>query len=127
MSATAGLEVPAVEFTANPLTGAAPLDVQFTAQATGGLNDILAWTWDFGDGSPTSSERNPMHTYDRSGAYSVTLTITTEAGSVSKTKAAYISVSQGVPAADWSGTLMAVVSLTVLGCINARKRLTNRS
>lgn len=33
-------------------------------------------TWDFGDGSATSSEKNPSHTYAESGTYTVTLTVT---------------------------------------------------
>lgn len=33
-----------------------------------------AWLWDFGDGA-TSSEQNPVHTYEAEGLYMVTLTI----------------------------------------------------
>lgn len=33
------------------------------------------YKWDFGDGSPFSSERNPSHTYEKTGIYSVTLSI----------------------------------------------------
>ena len=33
------------------------------------------WSWDFGDGS-TSTEQNPVHTYAKTGTYSVTLTVT---------------------------------------------------
>jgi PKD repeat protein len=125
MSAIAGQDAPAVDFTANPWSGGAPLNVQFTAQATGGLYDILAWTWDFGDGTPTSSERNPTHTYDNPGVYSVTLTITTETGSISKTKASCISVSQGVPAVNWAGALMAILALALLGNRQTRKQFTD--
>ena len=35
--------------------------------------------WNFGDGS-TSSEQNPMHTYEESGPYTVTLTVTDSEG-----------------------------------------------
>jgi PKD repeat protein len=125
MSAIAGQDAPAVDFTANPWSGGAPLNVQFTAQATGGLYDILAWTWDFGDGTPTSSERNPTHTYGNPGVYTVTLTITTEAGSISKTKASCISVSQGVPAVNWAGMAILVLTLTALGATKARKQISN--
>lgn len=31
------------------------------------------WTWDFGDGSPTSTEQNPEHQYAQSGTYDVIL------------------------------------------------------
>jgi len=44
---------------------------------------IVKWEWDFGDGG-TSTEVNPEHTYQNSGAYDVTLKITDEAGCTSK-------------------------------------------
>lgn len=34
------------------------------------------WLWDFGDGSSTSTVRNPTHTYAELGLYLVTLTVT---------------------------------------------------
>jgi PKD repeat protein len=35
---------------------------------------ISSWSWEFGDGN-TSSEQNPIHTYDEEGEYEVTLSI----------------------------------------------------
>ena len=35
--------------------------------------NATSYLWDFGDGSPTSSEVNPLHTYTVSGVYEVTL------------------------------------------------------
>ncbi len=55
-------------FTGTPLTGCAPLRVQFTNQS---LNSI-EWDWDFGDGE-TSFAQNPVHYYIQPGTYSVTL------------------------------------------------------
>lgn len=40
----------------------------------------LAWRWDFGDGSPVATERNPRHRYPRPGLFTVTLTMTDSAG-----------------------------------------------
>jgi PKD repeat protein/subtilisin family serine protease len=40
----------------------------------------LAWRWDFGDGSPVATERNPRHRYARPGRFTVTLTMTDSAG-----------------------------------------------
>jgi len=34
------------------------------------------WLWDFGDGSSTSTVRNPIHTYNDLGVFLVTLTVT---------------------------------------------------
>lgn len=36
------------------------------------------WSWDFGDGSPTVSDRYPFHTYDQNGTYEVCLTVSNE-------------------------------------------------
>lgn len=35
----------------------------------------MSYVYDFGDGSPTSSQENPSHTYLTAGTYSVTLTV----------------------------------------------------
>ncbi len=37
--------------------------------------DAKSIIWDFGDGSPTSSDENPVHTYAKPGGYFVTLTV----------------------------------------------------
>jgi PKD repeat protein len=81
-----------VDFSASPVSGTAPLDVQFTDLSVGA---ITAWTWDFGDGGFLSTERNPQHTYTSSGVYTVTLTVTTGTGPQSETKVGYINVSAG--------------------------------
>ncbi len=36
------------------------------------------WHWDFGDGSPGSTEQDPVHTYSEPGAYYVCLTVANE-------------------------------------------------
>ena len=58
-------------FTASPLTGAAPLQVNFTDASTG---TITNYSWTFGDGN-TSGAVSPTHTYSNAGVYSVTLTV----------------------------------------------------
>lgn len=40
---------------------------------------IATWAWDFGDGA-TSTEQNPIHTYNEEGVYTVTLNTTTVDG-----------------------------------------------
>jgi len=40
---------------------------------------IRGWLWQFGDGT-TSAEQNPQHTYHLPGAYTVSLTVDTDAG-----------------------------------------------
>jgi PKD repeat protein len=85
---------PVANFTATPLSGAAPLSVQFTDTSS---NGPTSWAWTFGDGG-TSTEKNPLHIYYADGSYTVTLTDynlnTTGYGTVVKTN--YINVSTTV-------------------------------
>jgi len=37
--------------------------------------DIISWTWDFGDGTPTGSGQNVMHTYATADTFLVKLTV----------------------------------------------------
>ncbi|MBA3681183.1 MAG: PKD domain-containing protein [Bacteroidetes bacterium] len=49
--------------------------------------NIVAWNWNFGDGSVNSFTRNPVHTYTTSGIYNVVLTAVSNnscAASISK-------------------------------------------
>src|SRR6185436_4266710 len=57
------------EFSATPLTGTAPLSVQFTDESEG---DVGGWEWDFGDGE-LSPVHSPAHTYTDPGTYTVKL------------------------------------------------------
>jgi PKD repeat protein len=41
---------------------------------------VVGWRWDFGDGSATTTEQNPSHTYEGSGHYQVMLTVTDDRG-----------------------------------------------
>lgn len=76
-------------FTANTTSGLIPLTVQFTDLSTSTLS--LSYQWNFGDGSMNKTERNPIHTYERLGSYSVTLTVVDKQGKVSSvTKNKYI-------------------------------------
>ena len=52
--------------------------VTFTDTSTGGPT---GWTWSFGDSTPVSTQRNPVHTYSSPGSYVVTLTARNSIGS----------------------------------------------
>ena len=58
-------------FSPSKTSGVFPLDVNFVDRSTG---NVSSWSWDFGDGS-TSSDQNPSHTYNDSGRYTVSLTV----------------------------------------------------
>lgn len=87
---------PVADFSGTPLSGNAPLDVQFTDLTT---NDPTSWSWDFGD-SQTSTDQNPLHTYSAAGTYNVTLTSTSNAGSDAETKTGYVTASSVSTAAQ---------------------------
>ncbi|NYT06079.1 MAG: PKD domain-containing protein, partial [Methanomicrobiales archaeon] len=70
-------EPPVATFTAYPINGTAPLDVQFTDDSTG---TPTAWLWDFGDGA-TATLQHPLHIYAAPGIYTVALTVSNADGS----------------------------------------------
>ncbi len=78
--------VPVADFTGTPLSGTAPLSVQFTDTST---HNPTSWLWDFGDGS-TSTVQNPSHDYVDVDTYTVSLTATNGEGSDSEVKADYV-------------------------------------
>jgi beta propeller repeat protein len=57
-------------FTADKISGEAPLQVQFNDLS----ENATEWSWDFGDGN-ISTKQNPTHTYFSPGAYLVSLKV----------------------------------------------------
>jgi len=55
---------------------AAGLEVTFTDTSVANDGNITAYAWNFGDGTGTSTEQNPIYTYVTAGAFDVTLTVT---------------------------------------------------
>jgi gliding motility-associated-like protein len=53
--------------------------VRFNNLSTSGLDSIVTYLWNFGDGN-TSAEINPVHLYTTAGNFNVTLSITSELG-----------------------------------------------
>ena len=79
---------PVADFTATPLTGCAPLVVQFTNTSTG---SPTSFNWNLGNGVNTVIQ-NPSTTYTLPGTYTVTLTVSNSNGSNTKTVTNYITV-----------------------------------
>ena len=61
-----------LNFTATPRDVCAYLPVNFTDFTTGGIED--KWLWFFGDGS-SSTQQNPIHVYQDTGYFDVTLIV----------------------------------------------------
>ncbi|MNJ91644.1 PKD domain protein [compost metagenome] len=84
------LDQPLPAFHADVTLGCADLPVQFRNTTQGGFT----YVWDFGDGSPTSNELEPLHIYKGDQEYyTVTLTATNSLGCSDKvTRNQYIRV-----------------------------------
>jgi len=81
------------DFTADPVSGFTPLEVQFTDTSIPGDYPITSWQWDFaGDGSTDSVVPNPAYTYSEAGSYTVSLTVSDGSTPVEEVKTDYISV-----------------------------------
>ena len=50
-------------------------ETQFTDMSTAPGSSIETWLWDFGDGTPTSNEKNPVHIFTTAGTFQVKLTV----------------------------------------------------
>jgi PKD repeat protein len=103
------------DFTAIPISGNAPLNIQFVDLSG---NSPTSWLWDFGDPASDSENtaiiQNPSHVYVNPGVYSITLTATGPDGSQVKTRHNYITVLISPPIADFSFTpIVGFVPLTV--------------
>jgi PKD repeat protein len=99
------LNPPVAEFTGTPIAGVTPLTVSFRDASTGYPS---AWLWTFGDGA-TSTEQHPSHSYTTAGVYDVSLTASNAAGSNTKLRTGYVSVSPPPPAQTFLPTADAYV------------------
>ncbi len=103
-------DYPVAKFSASPLTGLAPLTVNFQDESTGLAH--LSYEWDFqNDGTVDSTEQNPSFTYDMVAKYTVKLTVTNTLGSDDEVKTDYIDAIT-MPT-DWSLELSGAVDTTV--------------
>ncbi len=96
---------PVADFTATPTSGTLPLTVSFTDISQ---NNVTSWLWNFGDGT-TGKEQNPVHTYNKVGKFTVTLTISGSGGKDTEAKKDYITVK------DIARPDLVVKSITVPG------------
>jgi len=97
---------PVADFSATPLSGTAPLQVEFTDLSTG---PPTSWKWEYrykpsggswGSYTPFSTAQHPQYTFSNAGDYIIRLTVTNPVGNSNKvlgsTSSPYITVS--VPA-----------------------------
>ncbi len=73
--------------TANFEEGVNCNEITFSDLSSSGCNRLKSWKWNFGDGH-SSTDQNPIHTYEENGTYSVTLIVnncTWHADTITKT------------------------------------------
>jgi PKD repeat protein len=78
-AAEEGDEILMVWAEAEPDEGAPPLEVQLKADISGGVGDRKV-KWEFGDGSPASSDVNPKHKYDKAGTFRASVEVSDASG-----------------------------------------------
>lgn len=96
------------DFDFTPASGASPLEVTFTDSSTG---SPTSWSWNFGDGA-TSTSQNPTHTYEFSGTYHVSLTVSDGTNNDTETVLNAVSVNPAVCAP-------VIVEPTERGCVDS--------
>ncbi len=112
---SARAQAPVAEFTADNISGCAPLSVTFRDQSTG---SPTFWNWDFGGGN-LSNLQNPTITFGAPGVYSVTLVVRNGNGTNGITKTSYITVNPSPQAA--------FVTNTTIGCAPSSIQFTDQS
>ncbi|QPC81198.1 PKD domain-containing protein [Phototrophicus methaneseepsis] len=110
-------EAPQTSFSAQPLTGTAPLSVTFTITTEAGTYTSLTWDFD-GDGiADNTSDTSAEFTYDVPGDYDVTLTLDNDGANSSSTQTITVSEAAEPPVAAFtadptSGTVPLTVTFT---------------
>ena len=108
---------PVASFSANPLSGSAPLTVIFASTST----NTTTHDWDFnGDGVLDASGTSVSYTYNDAGSYTVSLTATGPNGVDTLTRTNYVTVSPSPPVALFSAN-------TTTGKKDLRVEFTNES
>ena len=96
-----------VDFTADVVSGTAPLTVNFTDQSG---SNATSWKWDFNDdGTVDATNQNPGYTYNDPGTYTVSLEVSDGGQSVTQTRTDYITVDEQTGLSNLAGEYGIVV------------------
>jgi PKD repeat protein len=106
---------PIANFHHSPQSPTTKDKIQFIDESIDLDGKIISWEWDFGDGSPTSKEKNATHRYRNESKYEVTLTITDDEGFIA-TRSMEIKVkgARGMPGFDIFLFFVAVFAIAIL-------------
>jgi hypothetical protein len=92
---------PIAGFTTNTLSGVAPLTVTLDASSSSDDGDITGYAWSFGEAGASATGRTAMHVYNQPGNYTVTLTVTDDAGLTATASKRVVVAAAPVPAGVW--------------------------
>ncbi|TRO50700.1 PKD domain-containing protein, partial [Candidatus Bathyarchaeota archaeon] len=96
--------------------------VQFSADASEDRDgDPLEYHWDFGDGT-TSTELLPNHEYDKSGLYTVTLTVSDGYEESTARINVYIEEQEQTPGFGPAATMLALLGAALIALTATRSR-----
>ena len=117
-----GIAPPLAKPECTPTRPTAGRKAQFSSESSYDQNvggRIIRWEWDFGDGSPVSTARNPEHSYGSAGEYTATLTVWNDGGVRSKPQSLDVPVRRNVlrtipPIAAAAATYVANTSAPIL-------------
>ncbi len=112
--------LPVAAFNCDVTSGEVPLIVNFTDTSTNA--NRRSWDMD-GDGSEDSGESNPVHTYTSAGTYTVSLTVTNDAGVDMATNNIEVTVTETEEIPEFPTIALPVLSIIGLMFILQRKRL----
>jgi PKD repeat protein len=105
--------VPQAGFDLEPAapTTADPMEFRDASHDADGDETVVGWVWTFGDGA-TSDEKNPVHRFDRSGTYTITLVVIDDRGLASKPVEGRVAVGNAPPTASFA--ILDAATLTAL-------------
>lgn len=109
---TAAALPPVAGFSASTRSTRINQSVTFADTSTPGTAPITVWEWRFGDGL-ASIDQNPVHSYAEAGVYDVSLTVRTNHGTDTETKAGFITIVSAditQPVADFEADRTAVIA-----------------
>ncbi len=96
--------------------------VRFLAEASDADGDALSYVWDFGDGTPVSTDRDPSHVFEQAGTYTISLELSDGRGG---TTTATVDVVVRKPKEDESpgfGAALVLLALAVTLVIVTKRR-----
>ncbi|MGZ8924559.1 MAG: PKD domain-containing protein [Nitrososphaeraceae archaeon] len=114
LSAFAVNQFPIAVANGNPLTGTAPLTVQFSSTGTHDPDGYITNVgWNFGDGTQHSPMPHPTHVYSNPGVYTVTFSAFDNLGARSQTQKT-VNVSGNTPPATKVGFIGCSMSMNAV-------------